>query len=615
MNSEAPVGVLWYVEAVTSSSETQDDRQYQLALTLLRAGREREAISACRNLVKAFPRHADGWHLLGVMALQAGDHAGAAEMIGKAIEIAPATADYYANRGVALQELGQSAAAVEHFDRAIALRANVAEVHYNRATALMQLGQLAAAIEGFGRALALDPTLAEAHYNRARAFHEQRELQAAHDGYASALAVNADHVAARYGLGLAQLGLGAAEAALVNFDRVIAAAPEFADAHYARGNTLLDLNGPDEAFASYSRAVALDPGHIDAAKNVFRHHLGAGSDLAVIERLSDDVSATKARQEEAVLRKTKRVARFRLQHDLEQTGYLLARGYDLAGLAEANRYLRQAYERRPLADTEVALTNDECEVISRFRGQRWRYPLDALEGPALSPGNDWHAIEDEYFAGNPQIIAIDDFLSAAALAQMQTFCLSSTIWRTEYVNQYLGAFAEDGFFTPLHFQIAAELRVALPRIFQDQRLEQLWGFKYNSHVTTGINVHADFAKVNLNFWITPDEANLAPGSGGMIVHDVPAPPSWNFDAYNKDETAIHAFLKANRAGSKHIPYKCNRAVLFNSALFHETDEVHFKDGYENRRINVTYLFGRGLKTVSGAATAGVRGGIGPGANS
>jgi hypothetical protein len=43
-----------------------------------------------------------------------------------------------------------------------------------------------------------------------------------------------------------------------------------------------------------------------------------------------------------------------------------------------------------------------------------------------------------------------------------------------------------------------------------------------------------------------------------------------------------------------IPYRGNRAVLFNSALFHETDAINFKEGYENRRVNMTYLFGSQL---------------------
>ena len=40
----------------------------------------------------------------------------------------------------------------------------------------------------------------------------------------------------------------------------------------------------------------------------------------------------------------------------------------------------------------------------------------------------------------------------------------------------------------------------------------------------GIGVHADNAAVNLNFWVTPDDANLDPSSGGLVVYPK-APPA------------------------------------------------------------------------------------------
>jgi hypothetical protein len=40
-----------------------------------------------------------------------------------------------------------------------------------------------------------------------------------------------------------------------------------------------------------------------------------------------------------------------------------------------------------------------------------------------------------------------------------------------------------------------------------------------------------------------------------------------------------------------VPYRGNRGVIFNSELFHKSDSIRFKDGYENRRINVTMLYG------------------------
>ena len=40
-----------------------------------------------------------------------------------------------------------------------------------------------------------------------------------------------------------------------------------------------------------------------------------------------------------------------------------------------------------------------------------------------------------------------------------------------------------------------------------------------------------------------------------------------------------------------VQYRQNRATIFNSNLFHETQRTAFKPGYSNRRINLTLLFG------------------------
>ena len=55
--------------------------------------------------------------------------------------------------------------------------------------------------------------------------------------------------------------------------------------------------------------------------------------------------------------------------------------------------------------------------------------------------------------------------------------------------------------------------------------------------------------------------------------------------------AIRAFLAEHGAKPTTIPYRANRAVIFDSDLFHETDAIRFQDGYANRRINVTMLYG------------------------
>ena len=76
-----------------------------------------------------------------------------------------------------------------------------------------------------------------------------------------------------------------------------------------------------------------------------------------------------------------------------------------------------------------------------------------------------------------------------------------------------------------------------PGIFENHRLHQAWAYKYDSR-QTGIRVHADFAAVNVNFWITPDSANLNSSNGGLIVYKEKAPLDWSFNLYN----SVNLFL-------------------------------------------------------------------------
>jgi hypothetical protein len=139
-------------------------------------------------------------------------------------------------------------------------------------------------------------------------------------------------------------------------------------------------------------------------------------------------------------------------------------------------------------------------------------------------------------------------------------------------------------------QIADELHRNYPTVFAPHPLTALSGFKCDSQLPP-IGVHADFAAINVNFWITPNEANLDPKSGGLIIWDHAAPLDWDFAKYNTDKTAAREFLTHVGAQSVTIPYQSNRAVIFDSGLFHEVDRIVFKEGYLNRRISITLFYG------------------------
>lgn len=188
---------------------------------------------------------------------------------------------------------------------------------------------------------------------------------------------------------------------------------------------------------------------------------------------------------------------------------------------------------------------------------------------------------------------MDDFLSDEALESLRLFCLESTVWSANrYAYGRLGAFFHDGFNCPLLLQIAEELRNSLPRVIGDRYpLRQLWGYKNGHYLPADSSTHADFAAVNVNFWITPDEANLDENCGGLMIYGVDAPLNWDFYTYNGRPDIIKAFLQRQQANVITIPYRQNRMIIFNSDLFHGTTELKFREGYKNRRINITMLYG------------------------
>ena len=99
--------------------------------------------------------------------------------------------------------------------------------------------------------------------------------------------------------------------------------------------------------------------------------------------------------------------------------------------------------------------------------------------------------------------------------------------------------------------------------------------------------------MNLNLWITPDEANMDPSTGGITVWDYNVDTEKEFELYQSQfgEEQLSTILREFKTQSISIPYKRNRFVLFDSNRVHETSAMHFKSGHKNRRINLTWLFG------------------------
>ncbi len=293
----------------------------------------------------------------------------------------------------------------------------------------------------------------------------------------------------------------------------------------------------------------------------------------------------------------------KLQHDAAQLAFLRKGDY----LPPAFSHLETAYQkilrdvagRSPASehlthkDRFIALSAEQSASISLFYGRNVHVsPVPAFPRDTLDADWDADALQQQYLEGTPACVVIDHFLQPDTAEALLHFCQKSTIWHDDTrPGGYLGAYMDDGFNCELLYQIAFELKSRMPEVFSGLSLKHMWAYSYAAR-KNGIGIHADHSVVNVNFWITPDASNLAPGTGGIKVYNVRAPESWNFESYNQDTEKVSAFLTDQKATAETIAYAHNRAVLFDGRLFHETDPFTFADGYLQKRINITLLFDR-----------------------
>ena len=450
-----------------------------------------------------------------------------------------------------------------------------------------QQGEPAEAVTLLGKALAAAPQSAEIHAHYGLALHSAGRDQEALASLDRALALAPQQAEALNSRGMVLTALRRPADALANLDQAVALEPSYAEAWNNRGIALRDLDRTDEARDSFAHAAALAPDHPPILFNLGLACRGAG-------KLDEAAAAF-----EKILQSfpDHRPSRNNLALVLCEAGHTeaaMAHFRRHAALGGDDHAPQTHHKRKHDEEQKAYLAGSEALPDAGAR----------LSTPAINPGNDIAAIAERWRTSKPQVVVIDDLLTQAALDSLRRFCWQAPVWKKSYPEGYLGALPEEGFAAPLLAQIADELRQTYGAIFGEHGLRYLWGFKYDSRLK-GVNIHADFAAVNVNFWITPDEANLNADSGGLIIWDKAAPLDWDFTRYNNDEAAMRAFLKESGAQSQSVPYRANRAVIFDSDLFHQTDEISFAKGYTNRRINITMLYGR-RRTHEGTAQPIIR---------
>jgi tetratricopeptide (TPR) repeat protein len=345
------------------------------------------------------------------------------------------------------------------------------------------------------------------------------------------------------------IGIGAPQAAIDLLQGLKRVCGGSADLHFQLGSAYAVLGDGSHAVASFEAALARDPGHADT-------HLRLGYLLSERGAIGEGFEhfMTRARIVSDVPRDGSNAPLHKTRHDQEQRDYLSSIG---------------------VPATESFHVGDGARI----------------PGPVINPAHAEEAIIAQWRQASPQFVILDDFLTPEALEKLRGYCLDSTVWHRIYEAGYIGAIPADGFACPLLAQLAEEIQTRWPRIVGPHAFKYLGAFKYDSELSRGTNTHADLAAVNVNFYITPDEANLDPESGGMAVWNATIDTEPLMRQLNGSEQAIKAYLAARKAVVTKIPHRANRVVIFKSSLIHKTDDCEFTTGYANKRINVSLLFG------------------------
>jgi len=558
------------------------------------AGRLPEAERIYERILRAEPRHADALHLLGVAAHQSGDHGRAVELISSAIESRPASPFYLNNLGEAHRALGEHETAADCYERALALAPDYSAAHYN-------LGLVHAVRERYGeaerclrRAIELEPRDARAWASLGRVLARRLRTQEALEALRGAVAID-ETLGAAWGDMAAALAMqDEHEEAVACAQRALSLDPDDADAYVSLAQAELSAWRFEAAETAAREALARNPKH-DEARGWLGHALlhqgrvdeASDAFLAPVRELRAVGADVNTRH-----RAFREVSLVKLQHDIEQLEHLEAVGRLPGGLAWLPEAYRAFRDRLPEdVGRTVMLTVPEDDPVAPYYNRLiLDAPEPAIPGGALNPNLDYAAIEAAFLDDPLGYVHFDDLLNDAALVGLQRFCTDPTIWFEMKFHNEVGSSLLNGFCCPLLLQIAFELRAAFPRVFGEHLFRTCWTYKYFQNGADG-HIHADTGAASVNLWVTPDASNLDPDTGGLVLWNKRVPDEY-FRRDGREQMNIAlAQIAEPDADAGYVPYGCNRAMMFRSNVLHKSHTLAFREGYEDRRVSITFLYG------------------------
>jgi len=192
--------------------------------------------------------------------------------------------------------------------------------------------------------------------------------------------------------------------------------------------------------------------------------------------------------------------------------------------------------------------------------------------PALLNGRDWGDAEQALRSSSPfNYVVLDDLLDETAARALRGGLIEHWGWRQKSpISPHLHNDRPD---LPAVFELADDLRHAVPGLIGHLDLVFWWAIMYHRNV--GGTAHSDHGEVTLNLWLTPDEHNLDTATGGLVLLDVKRTPEMRIHEFSAPPLCSDYAARHTNGGQAVIPYRWNRAVLFDSTTFHHPQPMAF----------------------------------------
>jgi Flp pilus assembly protein TadD len=370
--------------------------------------------------------------------------------------------------------------------------------------------------------------------------HKAGRLGEAEASYRVALAMSPGHPVITHNLGVVVAAQGKHHSAIGVFDEVIAAEPQYASAHYNRAVALQALGQTREAIRGFGCARALEPGHYDAHRALGFLWLAEGERGRALDHFARTYELRRGEDRTGMAAKSlTHSTRNKLIHDSEQFRFLSKRRRDGQRFEMLARMYTEvakdvSIEVTKLSDNQLDMLGDDYNTAINICS------TPEVMGRAVSERPDHEVIMQRFNELQTGVVMFDYLLTPLALLGLKRHLLESTIWHDfNHIGGFVASYLEDGLACPLLLQIAAELRTSFPELLGKHPLTQAWAFK-GLEAHAAIDAHADDAAISVNFWVTPNEANLDPDGGGLAVCLVPPPVTWEVRDYNADKDRIVA---------------------------------------------------------------------------